>query len=277
MPYVELPRVRLRFTDTGTGTGSGTDAGAGTPLLLIHGWGGDSAEWRPVVAALPPGRRVITADLRGHGESSTPPRGYSPADFAGDLAMLMSWLDLPPVIAVGHSMGAQIVVALTAARSDAVMGLVALDPAYGADDAELRRIPGEQEQLRAEGSGWAARFVDGAHTSATPRRVRARHRRLMSAMDPRVLAEARDAMYLAPGAFGPRAAAEAMLVTLRRPVLTVMTSLDRAAWARRALPDPRSRVEVFEGCGHYLHEERPEELASLLARWLVDLEVSPEP
>lgn len=258
MSVLETPEVRLHYTDTGPRSG--------VPFVLVHGWGGDSAEWLPLIALLPE-RRVLAVDLRGHGRSSAPPTGYAPADFAGDLAGLLERLDLPPVIAVGHSMGAQVVVALAAGHPAAVAGLVALDPAYGADAAELLRIPGEQEQLLAEGSAWAARFAERAHVSTTPPAVRRHHQQLLAAMDPRVLVAARDAMYLDPGSMGSQSAAEATLKALSCPVLTIMTSPDRAAWAQRTLHHPLSRVEVFQGCGHYLHEERPEALAQLITNW----------
>ncbi|MEY9834855.1 alpha/beta fold hydrolase [Streptacidiphilus sp. EB103A] len=258
MPYLNTPEVRLHYTDTGSRWG--------TPVLLVHGWGGDSSEWLPL-ATLLPAHRVVTVDLRGHGRSSTPPSGYAPADFAGDLADLLVQLDLPPVIAVGHSMGAQVVVALVARHPAAVAALVVLDPAYGADEAEMLRIPGEQRQLLAEGSTWAVRFAEDAHVAATPAAVRRHHAQVMAAMDPQVLAAAREALYLAPDAIGSRPAAEAALRALTCPVLTVMTSRDRASWARRTVNRGSSHVELFEGCGHYLHEEHPEELARLIMSW----------
>ncbi|WP_042397244.1 alpha/beta fold hydrolase [Streptacidiphilus carbonis] len=259
MSVLETPEVRIHYTDTGSGPG--------VPLVLVHGWGGDSAEWLPLIARLPE-RRVLAVDLRGHGRSSAPPTGYAPADFAGDLAGLLERLDLPPVVAVGHSMGAQAVVALAAGHPAAVAGLVVLDPAYGADEAELLRIPREQRQLLAEGSAWAVRFADGSHVAATPQALRRRHAEVLAAMDPQVLAAAREALYLAPDAIGSRPAAEAALKALTCPVLTVMTSRERASWARRTVKDPRSRVELFEGCGHYLHEERPEQLSRLITDWV---------
>lgn len=255
---LELDGVRLRYRDTGRGTG--------TPLLLVHGWGGDLTDWDPVVAALAPERRLITVDLRGHGGSSTLQDGYAPADFAADLAGLLRAVGAPAVAAVGHSMGAQAAVALALAHPSAVSSVVAVDPAYGADDSELRRIPAEQRQLLAEGSAWAVRFADGAHTATTPAAVRERHARLMAAMDPGVLAAARDAMYLAPGAFGPRRAAEATLATLTCPVLTLMSTPERAAWARGVPQRPGSRAE-FIASGHYLHEEHPDRIAELLREW----------
>ena len=260
MPYLETSGARVRYTDTGPRPGA--------PLLLVHGWGGDSTEWQPVAAELAPAHRIVTLDLRGHGCSSAPPSGYTPYDFAADLVALLQQLDVPPVIAVGHSMGAQAVVALATRHPQLLAGLVALDPAYGADAAELLRIPGEQEQLLAEGSAWAARFAERAHVSTTPPAVRRHHQQLLAAMDPRVLVAARDAMYLEPGSMGSQTAAEATLKALTCPVLTIMTSPDRAAWAQRTLHHPLSRVEVFQGCGHYLHEERPEALAQLITNWV---------
>jgi len=260
MPFMECGGVRLHYRDLGVRT-------AAAPLLLVHGWGGDGAEWDPLAAAFTPDRRVVTVDLRGHGRSSVPDTGYAPADFAADLARLLRHLDCAPVVAVGHSMGGQVVLALADAHPWAVESLVALDPAYGADDAELARIPQEQERLRAEGATWAVRFVTGAFAEGATPAARARHERLMAAMNPRVLLAARDAMYLDPGAIGPQGAAEARLAALALPLLTVMTTAPRAAWARRHLTHPRSRVELVEG-GHYVHEERPDRVADLLGSWL---------
>ena len=89
-----------------------TDRGEGETLLLVHGWGGHARTWDPIADALQPGHRVIAADLRGHGKSPVPLDGYRPADMAGDLVALLDRLGTGPVVAVGHSMGAQIVTAM---------------------------------------------------------------------------------------------------------------------------------------------------------------------
>lgn len=46
-----------------------------------------------------------------------------------------------PVVAVGHSMGAQVVATLAIEHPRAVRALVVITPAYGADEAEERLIP----------------------------------------------------------------------------------------------------------------------------------------
>ena len=53
------------------------EAGAGAPVLLLHGWPQHWYEWRHLIPALAPERRVICPDLRGFGWSDAPPSGYA--------------------------------------------------------------------------------------------------------------------------------------------------------------------------------------------------------
>ncbi|MEV0218833.1 alpha/beta hydrolase [Streptomyces sp. NPDC050704] len=254
------PPVRLHHAD---------HPGTAPALLLVHGWGGDGDDWVPT---LPHWRhRAIVPDLRGHGRSPKPAKGYGPHDFAADLAELLGRLGPGPVVAVGHSMGGQAVTALAVEHPDLVRALVVVDPAYGADEAEAVRIPGEQRELRREGSEWAARFVEGAFVGGTHARLRDRQRALMAAMDPDVLTQCRDGMYLDPDAFGLRPATRAYLARRTHPVLGVYSNALAADFERGTLTHPASRVEVFEGCGHFLHEERPRDFAGLVEGWLSDI------
>jgi non-heme chloroperoxidase len=82
------------------------DHGAGTPVVLIHGWPLSGASWEKQVAALlATGRRVITYDRRGFGQSSKPATGYDYDTFAEDLHKLVTALDLRDFALVGFSMG----------------------------------------------------------------------------------------------------------------------------------------------------------------------------
>ena len=55
------------------------DHGSGEPFLLLHGFAGTTDMWRPQVTPFSQGRRFITYDMRGHGQSSAPDsvRDYS--------------------------------------------------------------------------------------------------------------------------------------------------------------------------------------------------------
>ena len=83
-----------------------TDRGEGQPIVLIHGFPLDGDSWeRQIPALLAAGKRVITYDRRGFGQSSQPSTGYDYDTFAADLHALLEALDLRDVILVGFSMG----------------------------------------------------------------------------------------------------------------------------------------------------------------------------
>ncbi|TDC75725.1 alpha/beta fold hydrolase [Streptomyces hainanensis] len=239
----------------------------GPPLLLVHGWGGDAGDWAPLLPLLGPYHRVWAPDLPGHGRTPARTGRHAPRAVAADLAGWLRASGTGPVVAVGHSMGGQVVTALAVEHPELVRSVVPVAAAYGADEDEIRRLPAEQAALRREGADWAVGFVRRAFTATGPARLRERHERLMAAMDPAVLIDYREAMYLTSDAFGPRPAAEAYLRRRGQPTLAVHNSPAAAAWERGTLRDPRSRVVLWEGLGHYPHEERPAELAELLLAW----------
>jgi non-heme chloroperoxidase len=82
------------------------DHGSGDPVVLIHGWPLSGRSWeKQVPALLEAGRRVVTYDRRGFGESSKPTSGHDYDTFAADLHALVTKLDLRDAALVGFSMG----------------------------------------------------------------------------------------------------------------------------------------------------------------------------
>jgi pimeloyl-ACP methyl ester carboxylesterase len=82
------------------------DHGSGSPVVLIHGWPLSGRSWeKQVPALLEAGRRVVTYDRRGFGESNKPTSGYDYDTFAADLHALVTKLDLRDAALVGFSMG----------------------------------------------------------------------------------------------------------------------------------------------------------------------------
>jgi pimeloyl-ACP methyl ester carboxylesterase len=250
------------YTDTGTRREPA--------VLLVHGWGADAGTWSALAPLLAVNHRVLTVDVRGHGRSTIPPDApdrLDPEVIAADLAAVLDATGVERAIAVGHSWGGQLVTALGVTRPDRVAGLVVLDPAYGAESkAELLAM--RDRWYSPDARAALREFAEGAFSADTPEAVRERVRSGFRDTDVRVLADAFVAMYLADRSFGLRGATEPYLERITAPTLAVYSSEAAADWARR-LPAPAgSRIVVWPGAGHYLHEERPAELARLIHEWL---------
>ncbi len=119
-------------------------AGAST-LILLHGNSANAWWWRPMAQALSGANlRVLALDLRGHGDSEwVRPPGYSPAEYAADLARLIPPAGAEGAIAVGHSMGGIAVLAFASQYPWLVRAAVAIEVAITSDPRRnrfLRRL-----------------------------------------------------------------------------------------------------------------------------------------
>ncbi|MEY2417883.1 MAG: hypothetical protein QOG90_563 [Actinomycetota bacterium] len=80
--------------------------GDGTPLLLTHGFGGDQSNLAPLVRRLSDSFRIVTFDMRNHGESGDGEWSWDAviADFA---AVRDAYGMTRPIVA-GHSLGGMV-------------------------------------------------------------------------------------------------------------------------------------------------------------------------
>jgi pimeloyl-ACP methyl ester carboxylesterase len=109
---------------TSLGTIAYTDRGEGPPVLLLHAALHDGTDYAPVHAALSNGRRVLSVDWPGHGDSPAlgEPLG---APELGDLAVeFVDALDLTNLVIIGNSVGGYAACRIALARPDRVSGIV---------------------------------------------------------------------------------------------------------------------------------------------------------
>ena len=79
--------------------------GRGPAILLIHGIGDCSDTWREIIPGLARHYTVIAPDLLGHGRSDKPRADYSVAAYANGMRDLISVLGVDRATVIGHSLG----------------------------------------------------------------------------------------------------------------------------------------------------------------------------
>nr|WP_277815110.1 alpha/beta hydrolase [Dietzia aerolata] len=127
---------------------AGTPPGELPPLaLLVHGLGGIWWTMRsPLVALAEAGFHAVAVDLRGHGDSDKPPRGYDAWTLSGDITNLVRALGHSSAVIVGQGEGG--FVAWTAAyrRPRAVDGLVVVGSPHPLAMRRAAVRPGDQRR-----------------------------------------------------------------------------------------------------------------------------------
>ena len=132
MPKVTANGVEIAYNDQGSGD---------TTVVLVHGFPLDKSMFDAQAAALSAGYRVITPDLRGHGESQVTPGPYTMELLAEDLKGLLDALNLDKVALGGFSMGGYVVFSFLRKYADRVSHLLLLDtrPQPDSDEAKEGR------------------------------------------------------------------------------------------------------------------------------------------
>lgn len=124
----------------GTEVAWSSTGGPGTDVILVHGITESAETWTPVAARLTGAHRVITMDLRGHGESGTAER-YDLEAMAGDVAAVMAAAGSTSPHVVGHSLGGAVVSAAGAVLP--VASVVNVDQSLRLDGFKAALMPAE--------------------------------------------------------------------------------------------------------------------------------------
>jgi pimeloyl-ACP methyl ester carboxylesterase len=95
-------------------------------VVLLHGLGGSTAWWEPVLPALPD-LYVVRVELLGHGSSARPAGGYGIAEQARRVGAVLDHLGVRRATLVGHSTGGMVATSLAEQRPDLVTALALID------------------------------------------------------------------------------------------------------------------------------------------------------
>jgi (E)-2-((N-methylformamido)methylene)succinate hydrolase len=149
MPLIRLPHSETFYVEEGNGT----------PLVLIHGMGGDHTVWDWQVPVLRDRFRIIRPDNLGHGLSEKPAGPWTFAQFSRQIAELLDHLSVPRAVVAGFSLGGSIGQAVALDYPDRVAALIVVSSACARTAGEQEAV--ERRVAQVAGGGPPA-VVDGA-------------------------------------------------------------------------------------------------------------------
>lgn len=268
--------IRLRVVEEGTGA----------PVVLVHGLFMDHRTWDGVRSELSQQYRVITPDLPGFGQSEKPAPArfrYDIDAFAEAIADLYAGLELGRAALVGHGLGGAVVLTLAARHPELASHLVLVSPLIPPEhpslESRLARLPfvGNLVFRQLVGRGLFRAYF--------------RERMLSNPAGAKI--ERIDAFY---ESFNSPAARGSALATLRscadtRPVLAQTSRIQTptlviwghgdtvspARFGQRLAREIRGSGFELLDAGHAPQEERPREVARLVARFLGPSQSEPAP
>src|SRR5690349_6130193 len=217
-----------------------TVSGSGRPVILSHGYGATGRMWDGQRRTIGDRYRLITWDMRGHGqtESPTDPARYSTESTVGDMQVLLAALGVSRAVVGGLSLGGYMSLAFYLAHPEMVEALVICDSGPGYRNAEARAAWNERAHQRA--ANLEARGLDAF--GGRSREVR------------EALAHHRSAQGLAHAARGMLAQANSRVIdglaSIRVPTLIVVGDRDEpflAPCQYMAKKIPGARLEMIAG------------------------------
>lgn len=241
-------------------------------VLLLHGLLGSSRNWQTIAAKLGDRRRVLVADLRNHGESPWDDDASYPA-MAEDVARLIREQAPEGVSLIGHSMGGKVAMALALTQSELLHKLLVLDMApvsyhdrhsgvlKAALDVDLSSV-----KTRADADRQLATTLPEASVRALV---------LLN------LVRLDDGSYGWKIPFDKLYSALPGIMSFPDELLRLSSPLDAlfayGGASDYVLPEymdtirrlfPNSRFHEFEGAGHWVHAERPNDVLALFESWV---------
>jgi 3-oxoadipate enol-lactonase len=236
--------------------------GSGDPVLMVHGLGGTSNTWTPVMPAVAGSFRVVRPDLPGSGRTPLAASAASPLTIDGfvkALAALARVLGIARAHVLGHSLGTVVCQHLAVRHPALVRSLVLLGPIHAPPDTARQALRERAARARREGmAGIADAIVQGgtaADTRATQPVAVAFVRESMMRQPAEGYAATCEALAAATAAELDRIACPVLLVTGDEDVVAPPSSMRAMEEKLRG-----ARSLVLSRCGHWTPVERAAEV-----------------
>ena len=272
-PIEELAGKESKFVEVNGQTVHYTKQGTGRPLILVHGFAGFTYTWRYLIPLLTDHYTVYAYDVLGFGLSDKPPDGNYDMGAHGDFLIdFMDTLGIPSATLIGHSMGGVIIAYASIAAPEKVDALVMIEPGFYNDPGPaflnylffpLDRIMARQFYTRS----MRERFFMGSFYNKSLVTEEIIDAYMLPTRTPNAL-EAMTQMMAKVGIKQYPGVAE----RITRPTLVVWGERgpdDRLETAKRVNREVQgSKLKSVPECGHYIQEEKAEELAQIIKAYL---------
>lgn len=272
-PLEELTGKESTFIEVNGNTIHYTKQGTGKPLILVHGFAGSTYTWRHLIPLLTDHYTVYAVDVLGFGLSDKPPDGnYDMKSHGQRLIDFMDALNLPSANLIGHSMGGVIIAYASLAAPAKAETLVMVEPGFYMETIPaflnylffpLDRIMARQFYTR----GMRERFFMGSFYNKSLVTDEVIDAYMLPTRTPNAL-EAMAHMMSTVGVKNYEGVTE----KITRPTLIVWGERgpeDPLTFATRIKGEiPESQLITVKECGHYVQEEKAQELAQIIEDFL---------
>jgi len=242
--------------------------GEGDAVLLIHGLGGSSNVWTPVMPALAR-HRAIRPDLPGSARSSRVEGPLAIERLVEAMLRVCSAVGVERAHVAAHSLGTIVAFHLAVAAPSLVRSLALFGPLLAPADAIRPGIRARGEKARSEGEAGMQEIANALVQAATSSETKARRpvtvalvREFLMRQSPDGYARTCDALADAQAADVSKLACPVLLVTGDEDAIAPAQSVRQIA--ERI---PGCRLEILRGCGHWTTIEKPDECNDLLRRF----------
>ena len=257
--------------------------GSGPALVLIHGMAGSSATWRYVLPTLTTHFTVIAPDLAGHGESEKPRGDYSLGAFASGIRDLMLALGHERATLVGQSLGGGVAMQFAYQFPERTERLVLVSSGGLGEEVNLLlrllALPGAELVLQVGCNDWV--HDAGVTVAGLLSRIGLRAGRHVeevwegygSLADGETRTAFMHTLRSVVDIGGQRvSAADRLYLAAAMPTLIVWGDRDHIIPVSQGYSSheamPGSRLEIFEGAGHFPHCEAPERFCNVLVDFM---------
>lgn len=239
------------------------------PMLMVHGWCCDHTNFAPQVEHFRHNYRVVTVDLRGHGESDKPDQDYTMATFVDDLAWLCKQLEIKKPVVIGHSLGGIVATHLAAQHPELPSAVIAVDSPILPSQEQLEGFASLAERLRGPAYLDAASdFVNGLFLPTDDQQRKARIVESIIYAPQHVMASIMEQVSSLDCA--------SVLSASKVPLLLI--SAGRTVQDVNRLREfcPQLVFGQTVGAGHFNHLEVPDQVNAMIERFITTLVQQPK-